>query len=76
MEFHGKRWTNALGLEKIAGKQIRRLEIIDAAVDDDFLETVANLPIESLELSASQMPEVEVKQLKKPRRLQIMVHDI
>jgi hypothetical protein len=43
MELRGKRWTNSLALQKIAGKRIRSLELFDTAVDDDFLETVAKL---------------------------------
>ena len=42
MELRGKRWTNSLALEKVAGKRIRSLDLFDTSVDDDFLETVAS----------------------------------
>lgn len=41
MELRGKRWTNTLALQKIAGKRLRSLGLFDTEVDDDFLEIVA-----------------------------------
>lgn len=53
MELRGKRWTNALALQKLAGKRIRSLELFDTEVDDDFLEIVAQFgTLASIDISS------------------------
>ncbi|XZE44107.1 hypothetical protein SH467x_003702 [Pirellulaceae bacterium SH467] len=37
---------------------------------------VENLPIQSLELSPSQMTESEARQLTPPRKIRVMVHEM
>lgn len=58
MELRGKRWTNTLVSEKIAGKRIRSLELFDTAVDDDFLETVAKSgTLQSIHISSQTISD-------------------
>jgi hypothetical protein len=58
MKFQGKRWTNTLALQKIAGKAIRRLELFDTSVDDDFLEAVAKLGmLTSIHISSQKISD-------------------
>lgn len=66
-----------VGVRSLEGQSPTMLRINNCRIDKIGINWIVdNLPIESLELAPSQMTEAEATQLKKPRKLDVMVDEM